>query len=249
MRKAFITILLVLHLPGAYTQNRRYDSLKNLIRSAKDDSTRFYTTLDMIWRYVYSNPDSATLYVQENILLAQKMKSDDALFASYAQYFALEQVNGNYTGALQYIFQCLRTAEHANNFNLICEAYFGLSDIYREEGDYAQAIYNLRKAKSILESKLNPVFEQENHQTASVYVQCLVIAAQTFETFNQLDSALQYANKAHDLSLKGLGKWGTSKDTLFFSRNLAPTMGNIYSKTGDYSSTQLLQTGRCSCRR
>ncbi len=236
MRKAFITILLLLHLSCVYTQNRRYDSLENLIRSAKDDSTRFYTTLGMIWGYIYSNPDSATSYIQQNILLAQKMKSDDALFESYAQYFALEQVNANYTGALQYIFQALRIAEHANNFNLICEAYFGLSDIYREEGDYAQAIYNLRKAKSLLESKLNPVFEQENHKTASLYVNCFVLGASIFETFNQLDSALQYANKAHDLSLKGLGKWGTSKDTLFFSLILAPTIGNIYSKSGDYST-------------
>ena len=237
MRKAFITILLLLHLHNAYTQTtQQYDSLKNLINSAKDDSTRFYTTLDMIWGYIYSNPDSATLYVQQNILLAQKMKSDEALFESYAQYFALEQVNGNYTGALQYIFQCLRIAEHANNFILICEAYFGLSDIYREEGDYAQSIYNLRKAKSLLESKLNPVFEQENHETASRYVNCLAQTANIFETFNQLDSALQYANKAHDLSLKGLGKWGTPKDTLFFSLILAPTKGNIYTKTGDYST-------------
>ncbi len=236
LKTPFITILLLLHLSCVYTQNRRHDSLENLIRSAKDDSTRFYTTLDMIWGYIYSNPDSANLYVQQNILLAQKMKSDDALFESYAQYFALEQVNGNYAGAFQYIFQGLRIAEHANNLNLISEAYLGLSDLYREEGDYAQAIYNLRKAKSLLESKLNPVFEQENYKTASDYVMCLMTGASIFETFNQLDSALRYANKAHDLSLKGLGNWGTSKDTLFFSRILAVVIGNIYSKTGDYST-------------
>ena len=238
MRKAFITILLLLHLQCVYTQTtQQYDSLKNLISSAKDDSTKFWKTAELLWGYLYSIPDSASLYAQQNILLAQKMKSDDALHMAYAQYSILEQINGNYTGALQYGLQGLRVAERTNNFISICEAYFGLSDIYREAGDFAQAIYNLRKAKSLLESKLNPVFEQEkNHETASHYVNCLVLAAQTFETFNQLDSALQYANNAHDLSLKGLGKWGTSKDTLFFSNGLAPIMGNIYSKTGDYST-------------
>ncbi len=235
MRKAFIIILLLLHLHNAYTQTtQQYDSLKNLINSAKDDSTKFYKTVDLIWGYVYSVPDSAVLYVQQNILLAQKMRSDAALFMGYAQYAALEQINGNYTGALQYGLQGLRVAEHTNNFISISEAHFILCDIYREAGDYAQAIYNLRKAKSLLESKLNPVFEHENHEVASRYVNCLVIGAQIFETFNQLDSALQYANNAHDLSLKGLGKWGTSEDTLFFSRALAPTIGNIYSKNGDY---------------
>ena len=220
---------------NAYTQTtQQYDSLKNLIRSSKDDSTTFYRTVDLIWAYIPSNSDSATLYVQQNILLAQKMKSDAALFMGYAQYAALEQINGNYSGALQYGLRGLRAAEHTNNFISISEEYFILADIYREAGDYAQAIYNLRKAKHLLESKLNPVFEHENPETASRYVNCLVLAAQIFETFNQLDSALQYANNAHDLSLKGLGKWGTSEDTLYFSLKLDPIIGNIYSKNGDY---------------
>ncbi len=235
MRKAFITILLLLHLHNAYSQTtKQYDSLKNLISSAKDDSTKFYKTVDLIWDYIPSNSDSATVYVQQNILLAQKMESDEALFMGYAQYASLDQINGNYIGALQYGLQGMRAAEHTKNFISISEEYFILSDIYREAGDYAQAIYNLRKAKSLLESKLNPVFEHENHETASRYVNCLMLAAQIFETFNQLDSALQYANNAHDLSLKGLGKWGTSEDTLYFTRELAPIMGNIYSKKGDY---------------
>ena len=237
MRKALVTFLLLLYLPCVYTQNTQYDSLKNLISSAKDDSTKYWKTAEMIWGYLYSYPDSAILYIQQNILLAQKMKSDDALHMAYVQYSILEQINGNYTGALQYGLQALRVAEHINNFISICEAYFGLGDIYREAGDFEQAIYNVRKAKSLLESKLNPVFEQEkNHETASQYVYCLVSLAQTFETFNQLDSALKYGKRVQDLYLKGLGKWITSEDTLFFSNILAPVMGNIYSKTGDYST-------------
>ena len=235
MKKAFITILILLHLPGVYTQTTQYDSLKNLIGSAKDDSTKYWKTADLIWSYLYSIPDSASLYARQNILLAKKMKSDDALHMAYIQYAALEKINGNYTVALQYSFQSLKVAERANDFISICEAYFGLADIYRETGDFTRAIDNLRKAKSLLESKLSPVFEQEeNHETASHYVYCLVLIARTFETFDQPDSALQYANSAHDLSLKGLGKWGTSEDTLYFSSILAPIIGNIYSKKGDY---------------
>ena len=219
MRKAFITILLLLYLQCVYTQNTHYDSLKNLISSAKGDSTKFWKTTELIWGYIYSIPDSASLYAQQNILLAQKMKSDDALHQAYVQYSILEQINGNYTGALQYCLQGLRVAERTNNFILICEGYIGLSDIYREAGDFAQAIYNMRKAKSLLESKLNPVFEHEkNHKTASHYVNCLVLAAQTFETFNQLDSALQYANNAHDLSLKRARQMGNFKRYAFLFR-------------------------------
>ncbi len=231
MRKVSISILLLLYLQSVYTQNTQYDSLKNLISSAKDDSTKFSKTVKMIWDYLYSYPDSAVLYIQQNILLAQKMKSDDALFMAYSQYSALEQVNGNYPGALQYQLQGLRAAELTNDFISISQAYFNLGDIYREAGDFEKAIYNLHKAKSFLEVNLNPVFEQAKNQDAvSAYILCLMFLAQTFERFNQLDSALRYANKAQDLYLKDIG------NESFFSRILAYTMGNIYAKTGDYST-------------
>src|SRR5436305_3652197 len=102
MRKAFITILLLLHLQCVYTQNMQYDGLKTLFDSAKDDSTKFSRTKELIWGYLYSYPDSAVLNIQQNFLLAKKMKSDDALFMAYSQYAVLEEINGNYTGALQY---------------------------------------------------------------------------------------------------------------------------------------------------
>ncbi len=234
MRNILITILLLLHLHCAYTQNTHYDSLKNLIGSAKDDSTRVSITERLIWDYIYSYPDSAVVYIQQNILLAQKMKSDKASFNAYIQYSNLEEINGNYPGALQYTLRALRIAERTNNFITICEVYFSLADIYQDAGDFEQAIYNVRKAKSLLESKLNPVFKQEkNQETATHYVVCLVDLARTFETFNQLDSALKYGKKAQDLYVR---KWGGTGDTLFFSIILAPLMGNIYSKTGDYST-------------
>ena len=232
MRKVLLTILLLMRFHNGFAQTtQQYDSLKNLIRSAKDDSTRFWKTVEIIWGYIYSTPDSANVYAQQNILLGQKMKSDEALHMAYTQYTVLEQINGNYTGALQYGLQSLRIAERMKNFIGICESYFDLADIYREAGDFEQAIDNMRKAKSLLESKLNPVFEQEKDTViASHYLDYLVLATQIFETFNRLDSAIQYGKKAQDLYLKRF------PDSRFFPLILAPVMGNIYSKTGDYST-------------
>src|SRR6478672_1039969 len=117
MRRAFTIILFLLHLQCVYSQTtQQYDSIKNLISSAKDDSTKFYRTYDLIWLYMYSNIDSAAFYIRQNILLAKKMNSDAASDAVYGQYWTLEEINGNYTGALQYILQSLRSAEQKNNF-------------------------------------------------------------------------------------------------------------------------------------
>ena len=232
MRRAFTIILFLLYLQCAYSQTtRQYDSIKYLISSAKDDSTRFWKTVEIIWGYLSSAPDSASVYAQQNILLGQKMKSDEALHMAYSQYTSLEQINGNYTGALQYGFQSLRMAERMKNFIGVCESHFDLADIYREAGDFEQAINNILKAKSLLESKLNPVFEHEKDTViASHYVYSLVLLTQIFETFNRLDSAMQYGKKAQDLYSKRF------PDSRFFPLILAPVMGNIYSKMGDYST-------------
>ena len=97
---------------------------------------------------------------------------------AYAQYTVLEQINGNYTGALQYGLHSLRIAERMKNFIHICESYNVLVDIYREAGDFEQAIDNMRKAKSLLESKLNPVFEQEKDTVIAGHYVCYPCAAQ-----------------------------------------------------------------------
>jgi len=230
MRRAFTIILFLLYLQCAYSQTtQQYDSIKHLISSAKDDSTKFYRTSDLIWVYMYSNIDSAAFYIRQNILLAKKMNSDAASDAVYGQYWTLEDINGNYSGALQYILQSLRSAERKNNFISICQTCFGLSNVYSETGDFEKAIYYLRRAKSMLESKVNPIIQQEKNEViASNYIFCLVNFAQVFETFNRLDSALKYANDARDLYLRRYG------NDHFFSHILPPVMGNIYSKKGDY---------------
>lgn len=75
MRKILIIILLLEHLHYAYTQNTQYDSVKNLISSAKDDSARISLSEILIWGHLYSYPDSAAMQIQQDILLAQKIKS------------------------------------------------------------------------------------------------------------------------------------------------------------------------------
>ena len=148
------------------------------------------------------------------------MKSDAALSMAYAQYAALEQVNGNYPGALLYQLQSLRITERTNDLFSISEAYFGLGDLYREAGDFAKAMCNLRKAISILDLNVKSAIELEkNELIVSRYIYCLVLFAQTFERFNQLDSSLIYANSVRDY-LNGTGKWKTPGNSPFISRIL-----------------------------
>ena len=232
MRKIFITTLLLLFIHSIYAQTSQHDSLKSLIRSAKDDSTKFYGTAQLIWGYIYTNMDSATVYIRQNILLAKNMKSNVALDNVYWQYWTLQSLNGNYSESLQYRIRSLRLAEQRGDLITICVRYNGLGDTYREIGDLEKSIYYHRKAKALLEPKLDPILEKEkNENVAGNYVYCLVRMALTFERFNKLDSALKYANYTSNLYPKTSVRYHH-----MFSTILAPLMGNIYAKKGNYTA-------------
>jgi hypothetical protein len=64
------------------------------------------------------------------------MNSDAASEAVYGQYWTLEEINGNYSGALQYTLESLRLAEQKNDFISFVKHCFGLSEIYSETGRF-----------------------------------------------------------------------------------------------------------------
>ncbi|CAN5413227.1 hypothetical protein BH10BAC2_BH10BAC2_42340 [soil metagenome] len=203
--------------------------LKDILDSTSNDSTRF-KLIDSIWVYIYSSPDSALKYIKQNILLSQKMNSDVALATSYAQYGALEQVNGNYPSALQYRIKSLRIAEKTKDFLLISNTYQAIGGIYKESGDFDNAITYLRKAKSFFEIHYQPKFRPGvDHNTAYTYFQILKELAQTYETFNLPDSALNYASILYNLYTNTNGKMDDP--------SILYTMGNIYSDMGHYSKS------------
>ena len=231
MKKVFLLIHLLctvcIAVAQINTDSTKRKLLKSILDSARDDSTRF-KLIDSVWVYIYSNPDSALKYIQQNILLSQKMKSDVALSISYGQYGALEQINGNYPGGLLYRIQSLRAAERTNNFILIAGAYNALGDVYKETGDFKKAITNIKKAKSLYEAHWKPTFEPDvDHNTVYTYFQILRKLAETYEHFNHPDSAMNYANYLYDAYIKVNGKMNSP--ALLF------VMGNIYSKLGGYA--------------
>src|SRR6266487_6397369 len=141
MKKIFALLLFVCTSLIAFAQNNNVDSLRQQLASAKDDSTKFAILNVLFWSCLYSSPDSSASYVQREILLARKMKSDFILYSALVQYSALASINGNYPEALQFALESLKAAERTNNFTLISDAYSNLGDIYRDQGDYEHAIY------------------------------------------------------------------------------------------------------------
>jgi tetratricopeptide (TPR) repeat protein len=203
------------------------DSLKYVAATTNDDSTRFECMLNLFWNYVYSNPDSSLKYLHENLSLAQRMKSDFAFYWAYTQYAVFASINGNFPEAIQNMLQSLKYAKKTKSVMHISSASAGLSDIYRDEGDYQHAIYYNDIAISLILSHWTPSYESgQFSDTLDAYYQMVSNYAQIFEKINHLDSALKYATILYDANIKYSGK-------IAFAASLY-IMGNVYSKMGNY---------------
>ena len=110
MRKAIITIMLLNNLIVQGQQAYR-DSLKNALASAKDDSTKLVCINNLFYQYVYSYPDSAITYAQQEILLAEKNQSELNLAKAYIDYAAFFDIVGDIPQALHYTQEALKIAE------------------------------------------------------------------------------------------------------------------------------------------
>src|SRR5206468_5860576 len=78
-----------------YVVSETINKLKKQLASAKDDSTRLVLSKKISHEYLYSYPDSALNYVQQEVLLAKQMKSESALFWAYMDYTPLLLIIGD----------------------------------------------------------------------------------------------------------------------------------------------------------
>jgi|KBSSwiStaDraftv2_1062776.scaffolds.fasta_scaffold49133_4 tetratricopeptide (TPR) repeat protein len=202
MRKSLITIFFALCLQGINGQKANYDSLKNLLASSKDDSTRFVCLGKLFFAYLWSYPDSSLTYVQQAFLLAKKIKSESLLCNVYRDYGWFYILIGDYPQALNSLHECLRLAETSGNFLAIARAYDLLVVIYVDEGDYQRAFSYEKMAKSVIETRWKPSFGKMENELVPI----LFGMAGIYQRLNKLDSALKYVQIVDSLYKKINGK-------------------------------------------
>ncbi len=86
-------------------------------------------------------PDSALTYVQKEMSLAKKMKSDYALSLALTGYGGVLSIMGNYSHAIYFELEGLKAAERSKNFLRIFWSYYYLTLTYRDAGDYEHAFF------------------------------------------------------------------------------------------------------------
>ena len=233
MRKILITFFLLNNLHIVQGQDIYRESLKHLLASATNDSTRLIHLNNLYYSYLYAYPDSAIVYVQQEISVAEKMQSDIALSKAYLSYADFFEIVGDFPQALHYVQETMKLAEKSKSWLIRAAAYNTMGAIYRDEGDYDNAILSCKKAKLIIEQNWNPSFSKDLYtggdfigDTIVNYNFILSALTEIYEKQNLLDSSLKYGQILWNGTVLLDGKIEWSILPYYF--------GNIYRKKNDY---------------
>ncbi len=193
--KKFIFIFLFLCCTFfLYAQNsdgtsKRIADLKQELASAKDDTTKLPLLSQLFFQYLFSYPDSSLPYVQQEIILAEQIKSDIKLAYAYGDYAAFFKMIGDYPKALQLYHEALKLAEKSKDLLAIADIYSNIAALNADRGDFETAILYHMKAKSLMEEhwpplkKFSPLPRQIGDDVIWKYAFIVEFLAQTYEKF------------------------------------------------------------------
>lgn len=213
--KTIVKIFLLLFIPAfAYAQNNTTDSLKQLLRTEKADTSRVQLLNQLSRFYLNFRPDTAMLFAREGLSLAKKAAFVKGEAESLNRLGNVFSITGNYPKALEFHLDAAKKAETAGEQEMVVKVLGNIGIDYALHGDDRQAIVYIRKGLGMAESL----------RLQNTVLTSLINLGAEYEKINVLDSALIYINKAYDLALKlqDADNTGIALDNL----------GNIYAKMG-----------------
>lgn len=211
MRNNLLLGLLLLCCLAAKTQYSTADSLKQVLLHSNEDSVKVFTLSRISSAYFYTDSDSAMHYAREAYQLSEKINFEKGEWQSLNLIGNILKLNGDFPEALATLLTVLQIGERLRNDTYIATSYNNIAEVYKEQGDYKNALSYYHKAKDI--------FLKQN---SDYLVYAYLNIGDNYEIINQMDSALFYQNRAY-----GLARQINDKE------NLGPiqvNLGNIHYK-------------------
>ncbi len=225
MTKSKIAISLCLFIINTIVAQNQHivDSLKTIINLQKQDTIQVNALVYLSRQQ--TQIDSAFNYVQQGLLLAQKINYRKGEADCYLQ---IAGINSNflndYSTGIQNLFDALKIYNEINYTTGVAETHLQLQGLYRDIGDYKNALMNAFAGQQIAESTnaSGRVFSFGGHRLSPLFYAEI---AQTYILMKQLDSAEFYIQKSIDQNelFKG-SKWNFPIYML----------GTIQNQKGDY---------------
>jgi serine phosphatase RsbU (regulator of sigma subunit) len=190
------------------------DSLWALFNDKKNpDSIRFAAHNEIVWAYMYSNPDTAFILAEEEVKLAQKHRLKNWEAKALNAVGATYQIRGDFPRAIDSYQNSLRIREMMHDKQGISSALTNIGSIYISLDDFDKA--------EEYELKALALFEELNNKAgiASVTNNLGII----YGNFAQFEKSLEYAAK----SLKMYKELGDKEGILATTANIGETYTSL----------------------
>lgn len=190
--------------------NTQLDSLKSLQSTTGIDSIRYATDLEIGYMLLYDNPDTARIYFQDALKIAQKIKDEDKIARTLTLTGVTYYFNGQLDNAIENYLMALPISEKLGNdrysgiiSNNVGAVYFDLKDYDKTKTYYQKAVglFTIAKDTFWLSNALNNlgnVLEKQKdyNNSLDVYNQSLDLARRS-KNEEAIGSAMSNIGNVH----------------------------------------------------
>ncbi len=215
MKKYFLSLIIFAFFSTTTAQQKKSDSIQvPRFSDTQHGAKELADSLNLISeKYIFLNTDSSLQYGQRALFIARKFNLKEAESKAYYLLGGNYWITGHYPNALESELRSLKISETINDRRSIADSYRALASIYRDNGDFLNAIYYAKKCEAIAGK--------------NILVDILTITGSIYEKFNHPDSALYYLNLAdrEDIIANGTNHYGY----------ISLVFGNVYYKKQDFA--------------
>jgi len=213
-----LCVLLVLPIVGT-AQNVVTDSLKKCLADARDDSTRWYYTLQLSAAYHRVHFDTSKMYGEQSLALSGDFGKGSCKAQTLNTLGATHWAKGDHETALKYYFEALNISE-PGGFKLLASTTLGnIGLVYSDRNDAPRALEYLQKSL---------VLKRSLRDTLGI-VRTMNNLGRTFlNNAEQPDSALVYFNACLPL-------FDALPGQIFGKGIILNNIGTIFLNKKDYS--------------
>src|SRR5690606_28875098 len=150
MGKLLSTILFVTITVSVFSQQKKIDSLKQILHNYSDQDTLKISALIQISNAVNTiNTDSALVYADKAIQLSENINWATGLATSYRQKGLVFYYKSDYLSALMFSQKALGYTKRANSKLLEASIYSNIGNIYADIEDFDKALESYEKLLKI----------------------------------------------------------------------------------------------------
>ena len=208
---------------GHFPDGATVDSLKKVLATQKEDTSKVFTLFDLSSSYRWSNPDSSLIYGQRSLKLAEKLDYEVGIFWSISAICGTSMLVGNYALEIEYAFRALALSKKLKQPRMMGFANGMMSEYYYNLKEYDTSLVYWREVMKIIEQW----FPYETYVAWGGL-------SRIYAGMNEADSAMLYAKKAYDAMKKdrALNRFWDPRQMIVMNNGL----GNAFSGKAGYDS-------------